>query len=55
MANRHNLRALYIKGCYKSDSYKFIATTARSCIFDDQAEAAPVTRQEVRENKKTGC
>jgi hypothetical protein len=44
MANRHDLRALYIKGCYESDSYKLIATTARSFIFDYQAEAAPVTR-----------
>lgn len=47
MAKRHDLRALYIQGWYDLDIDKLMAATAEEFIFDDPAEAAPVTRLEL--------
>ena len=44
MTRREELRARYIEGWYELDPEKLLSTTRADFVFDDPAEAAPVTR-----------
>ncbi len=52
MAKRHELRSLYIEGWYESDIHKLLAATTSGFLFDDPAEAEPVTKQHLPDYMK---